>query len=861
MKREYKKIPGIIGFLLDRMLPDSDNLYLKGDYEEIFNRISIDKGSAAAHLWISGQVLKSLPVFLFDSIFWSLIMIKNYLTIAFRSMVRHKGYTFINIAGIAIGFTASIIIFLYVYHELSHDRFHSKSDSIYRVLLIDRSLGVSNNHAGIITPTMGPALKKELPEVVESVRIWRRGRSPLNIGDRTVYSTDFAFADPEIFTMFDFGLETGDKNTAIVEPNTAVITRDMAEKLFGSEDPVGKSFDVTGRTLTITGILSEIPDNSHMKFDIIASINVSDTTSTFYTNLHRWNSFFMPTYIQLDNPESSEGLDEKMIEIIRKNGLEESFSVTHQPLHDIHLKSGGILFEGYNQGEGDINFVYSLGAIAFFIILIASFNFMNLTTARSANRAREVGMRKVVGAHRRQLIGQFLSESLILCISGFIIALILVLLLSRYIGSAYSLNLNLSLLANPLIIGGLTGAAVIVGLLSGTYPAFVLSSFRPVVVLKGVFRSSGHAVILRKLLVVLQFTASIAMIICSGIVIQQIDYIKSKNIGYDRSQVLTLTINRDMYDNFGPLTDKLVESPAILSWSSSDNVPGRGMARSGVLPEGAAEDETWVVSYMFADDQFVETMGMEMAEGRYFSRDYGTDTIAVIMNEAAVKAIGWEDPVGKTFNRGSFTVIGVVKDFHFTTLHHQIEPLTILYRQGPNRVLSLKLKAGAIQEAVAHIEQTWNELYPGNPFEYSFLDDEFDKLYRNEENFGSMTRGFTGLAILVACMGLFGLASHTVQQSTKEIGIRKVLGASAKGLVMLLTKDFIRLVLIANVIAWPAAWYFMDRWLQSFVYRTDMDWSIYVISGGIAFIIAVATVSSQALRAAHANPVDSLRYE
>jgi len=789
-------------------------------------------------------------------------MWKNYLMTAWRNLRKHRGHSLINILGLAVGMAASLLIFLYVHRELSYDRFHGKADRIHRVLLLDKSMGVSNTYAGITFVAMAPEIPEDVPEVEEAARIMHRGRQPLKVGERYFYTREFAFADPTVFKIFDFTLIQGNPDTALREPYTAVLSRELAETLFGAEDPIGRTFLWQDNEIRITGLLEEIPDTSHLWFDVLVSLNFPDEEGGFGGRLRDWGWIAAPTYVLLHEGAGTADIEEKLIGVLRKNGVEENFAVTHQPLRETHLHSKNVVFDRHNRNKGDIGYVYALAAVAVFIMLIAVFNFMNLSTARSHSRAREVGMRKVVGARRRQLIVQFMGESVLLCLGGLFIAVGLVALAGIYLSAAFDMSLRFEILLRLPIAAGIAVGAVLTGLLAGIWPSFVISAFRPNTVLRGGSQGGGYGLGLRRVLVVVQFGISIALIIGSGVVFQQIQYIKNKDMGYDREQVLTLRMTRETAANFEPLVEKLAQSPAILSYSASDNVPGRTMGRRGVQPDGIAETDPWIVSAMSMDENFLETMGIALVEGRNFSREFGTDSEqAVILNQAAVKAIGWEEPLGRTFDEGRYMVVGVIGDFHFATVRHVVEPLMLSFRPGANGILSLKLRAGATPAAIEHLKRVWGELFPGDPLEFSFLDDEFDQTYRREQDFGSLTRGFTFLAIFIACLGLFGLASHTVAQRTKEIGIRKVLGAGASGLVVLLSKTYLKLVLLANLIAWPAAYFLMQRWLQDFAYRIELEVGVFIFSLLAAALIALLTVSFHSIRAAGANPVKALRYE
>ncbi|MCP4727107.1 MAG: FtsX-like permease family protein [bacterium] len=865
MRINKNKPPFVAEKILNLISDHDDDLSCVGDFGEEFLEIAESKSILTAKSWYWKQFFISVPKIIRESIYRSFMMFRNYLKITFRNLKTNRGHTFINIFGFSIGMAASILIFLYVQKEFSYDMFHEKAGRVCKVLLIDKSFGTNQTPAGITWAALSPVLKQEIPEVTESVRIWRRGRVPMTVEDRKVFSTDFAFVDPEIFKIFDFKLEVGDENTALAEPFKAVITRNMAQKLFGDSDPVGKQFINQGIPITVSGVLEDIPENSHMKFDVMVSLLTPDTTSGFGARLRSWNWIAFPTYLLLNDPSSKQYLEEKMIEVIRNNGVSESFSVTFQPLKDVHLHSRNIIFDSNNINKGDAGYVYSLMAVSILIIFIAAFNFMNLATARSLTRAKEVGLRKVAGARKRQLIYQFLGESLFLCFVSFSVALFIVALVNIYISSNYSIDLSIWNLLKPGTLMGMIGFLSLLGIFAGSYPALVLSGFNPVTVLKGSFHSSSKGAFTRKLLVLVQFSISIALILASSIVYQQIHFIKTMNMGYDRDQVLNITLNNDIVNNGNTFTGRLMDHPSIVSVSSGSNSPIQIYNRSSILPEGKSRDEAWVTSILNADEHYFDTMDISIVKGRNFSSEHSTDVSnAVILNETAVRAIGWDDPIGKTVSFGGpnqLEVIGVIRDFHFSSIRQKIESLTVRFRPENNSELMIKVKGGEISEAMAYIENAWTEVFPNDPFEYSFLDEQFDSMYRNESDFEIIVRTFTFLAILIACLGLYGLASHMVEQRTKIIGIQKVLGATVSGIIIRISTEFLNLVVVSNIIAWPVAYFVMNGWLEDFVYKVDMDWSIFVLSGFAVLVITLLTVFHQAFRVARANPVESLRYE
>ena len=793
-------------------------------------------------------------------------MLKSYFKIAVRNLIKNKGISFINITGLAIALTCSILIVLHIQTELSYDKQHSNYERIFRVLTIDKALGVSSNLVGITLPALGPAMKAEFPEVVESVRLSRSGKNLVEYNNNTLYTNDLVYAESTLFSVFDFKLISGERNEILTRPNTAVISETMAKKIFGDESPIGKTCKVDNDTdIEVAGIMEDVPFTSHLGMDVVISLLPTAGDSNYANYLNSWGSISMTTYILLNKAESENLVEPKLEELIRKNGVGKNFNVTLQPLEDVHLKSSDILFDGANQAKSDIGFIYSLFAVAVSIIIIASFNFMNLSTARATTRAKEVGLRKVVGAVKSQLILQYLGESVILCF----ISLIFALALTEIFAPVVSLDVSplKYFLNNPRLFFLLISGTLILGLLSGIYPAFVLSKFQPSKVLKGAVKNSKSGLWLRRILVVVQFTASIGMIIGTYIVYQQMEFIRNKNAGFNREQVLLIDLNDQVLQkNSESLKNEIQKISSVSGISFSSTMPGRGIGRTGVQPEGYSDDDDiWILSIMSADENFITNMGMQMTEGRNFSLDFPTDKQqAVIINEAAVRSLGWEDPIGKKFNangQNPLTVIGVVKDFHFASMRHKIEPMMIVCQPQFNNTAAIRISAGSIQKTVSSIEEAWKKLNPGHPFEYSFLDDEFNELYKSEQGFAQLIVGFTWLAIFIACLGLFGLASYMTEQRTKEIGIRKVLGASVGNILLLTTKQFIILVMLANIIAWPLAYYFMNNWLLDFQYRINIGYETFIAAAVLTVFIAFITVSLQAFKAAVTNPVKSLRYE
>ena len=798
-------------------------------------------------------------------------MLKNYLVTAFRALLSSKISAMINILGLAIGMASCLMIYLYIKNELGYDTFHAKADRIFRFYTIDEALGVTSNRVAITEPRMPAAARDEIPEVLNATRVLNQGRLRLEVNDKFVYTENAKSVESAFFEIFDFRLKNPAAASAFKQPHKAMLTQSMAGKLFDDGQAIGRVISINDEDWEVIGLLEDDDRQGHLKFDVLLSLYPTRQDSSFAEYLDSWQSLGMVGYAELNDAASEAVVESKMRELALKNEAPEFWIPQLQPLKDIHLKSSDILFDSYNANKGNIAQVYSLSVVAMFVLLIATFNFMNLSTARSSSRAKEVGVRKVLGAYRLDLVKQHLGESLLVCAIAAALAIGLVLLTGPGINLGLNTNIYTFIFQHADVYITILITTGVIGLLAGLYPSFVLSRFEAVSILRGRFKTSESGVALRKILVVAQFAASVAMIIGTIFVYRQVEFIKNKSLGFNKAQVVTFAMNEPgLAENMITFRDRLREYDAVVTASASSNMPGRTFGRTMIIPEGVPEDEQdWIVSRMSLDEHYLEVMGLEMAAGRFFSAASGTDEQeAIIVNEALVSQVGWDDPVGKKLEFGSGasrTIIGVVKDFHFASMRHQIEPLIMSFNPEANTNLSVRLSEGNIAGTMNKIEEEWNQVYPDFPFDYQFFDQEFDNLYRSDENFSLLIANFTWLAIFIACLGLFGLSAHTAQQRRKEIGVRKVLGSSVSQIIMLLSREFVFLILIATVFAWPLAYYAVLTWLGDFQYRIDLlsgqNLLVFVISGVTALFIGLGTVSYQSIAAALVNPVKSLRSE
>ena len=811
-------------------------------------------------------------------------MLQNYFTIAFRNLKKQRFYTLINVAGLAVGVASCLIIMLYVTNELSFDKHFKDYDRIYRV---QAEIKFGDNHLMLsVTPApLSEALQKDFPEVETSARFWNHSTRIFRRTEESYKEENTILADSSIFQVFDMKFLSGDSRTALKEPNTMVISRKAAEKYFPNEEALGQSLITSGGTnWKITGVIENIPDNSHFYFDFILSLVSND-----YNKDSNWTSNNFQTYFKLRpgaDPKALEAKFPKMIdtyvtpqaraifgnEFTLENFFAQGnkFDYTLMSLTDIHLKSDRIGELGANS---DITYIYLFSAIAGFILIIACINFMNLSTARSSNRAKEVGIRKVMGSFRSHLIKQFLTESVLLSIISFVIAAAIAWMTLPMFNALSRKELTMPF-GSPTFWMTMVAAALVTGLLAGLYPSFFLSAFRPVNVLKGKMALGTKSGVVRGALVVFQFWISIVLVVGTIAVNRQLSFIQTKKIGFNKDQVIVVQDAYALKDQLQSFKDQVEKDTRILSGTVSSYLPVDGTSRGDNThwPEGKSPTQenmvsiqTWEVDY-----DYVKTLGMKIVDGRDFSKDFVSDSTGVIINQSAVRAFGYlEDPVGKkitTFNDNELktfrtsTIIGVVEDFHYESLRTAIGPLA-LFIEPSTGFISFRFEAKNTNEVISMIEEHWKKLGPGVPFDYSFLDEDFGKMYAAEQRLGDIFTVFAGLAIIIACLGLFALTSFTAEQRTKEIGIRKVLGASVSGIVVLLSKEFGKLILIAFVLATPVAWYAIDRWLESYTYRTEIGVMVYVIAGASAFGIAWMTMSYQSIRAALANPIKALRSE
>ncbi len=856
-------------------LPNRDRIFLSGDFDEVYNAIYKERGKRKADLWYCSQLVQSLPKILFNSFYWSLVMFKNYLKVTLRNLKKHKGYSLINVAGLSVGMACFVLILLFVQYEFSYESQHELADRIYRVN-VEQHRPDSVFRAQTSPVPLAETLHAEIPDIVAYTRFQSFGNTMVSFEDRRFYETGLVFVDSGVLDIFNFLLVAGNKDAVLKERNTVMITEAMAVKYFGREDPVGKTLTLNNQLpVTVTGVFKDHPDNTNIRPDFLLSFETlrGIAPDSYFSN---WISQQLQTYILLPENHSVADMEDKIESVFSPHKSSDDVRVLKlEQLKRMHLFSEVTT-------TGDIKTIYIFLAVGLLIILTACINFMNLATARSAGRAKEVGLRKVVGAIRRQLIKQFMGETLIFTFISVLLALILVYAFLPVLNSMTGQAVAVSDLGRSGILLGLLGIVILVGLLSGSYPSLFLSGFQPAAVLKGTTSSGTRGAGFRKILVIGQFSISIILIACTLILGKQLHFLHNKDLGFKKDQIVVLRNNsQELLSDLQPFKEALLQNPKITGVSGSNQLPSSIGMYNNVTWEGAQDEEEIELVFNEIDYDFLDTYEIELVQGRNFDRKFpGDDRLAyraqgfdnagsLILNEEAARRMNFDDPIGKRViqvfgeRRYSYTAIGVIKDFHFTSLRNLIQPMNFFLRSGGFRYISIKLQTQDVSGTLGYIEETWNRVAPGFPFESFFLDTVFEERYRSEERLQSLFSYFSLLAIFIACLGLFGLASFAAEQRTKEIGIRKVLGASSSSVVLLLSKEFTWLVLIANVIALPLAYLIMSSWLHGYAYRINVNSHLlfFFLASAAALGIAWLTVGFQAVKAAMFNPVDSLRYE
>jgi len=863
-KMNHSRIPKFPSWLLKKLTNFSSCEGYAGDVEEEFEARVRCQGKRKALRWIRFHVMATFPKALWSYLFFGGIMFRNYVKITLRQIRKYKGCAFINIAGLAVGMACCILILLWIRHELSYDRFHEKGERIFKVTI------ESHRSDGRIEPfsdtqfPLAPALKERYPDIENATRIFKT-KALVRYGSRAFNEDRFYFTDSSFFEMFTFPLTIGDPVTALSGANSIVITEDMAQKYFGNEDPIGKMMSVNvKRDFIVTGVMKNIPTNSHIQVDFLVPSGILENLDRQRlrqewdaSGLNSWGATYVHTYVLLRESSSFPDVEQKISSFLKEVKSGTRWMLRMQPLFQIYLFP-------INGSNTVVKYLTIFSIIAFFILMIACINFMNLTTAYSSKRAREIGMRKVVGAQKGDIIEQFFGESLMLSLVSSGVAVLLVFLFLPAFNTLSGKQLSFTDSFDLSLLFGLIGITVLTGCLSAVYPALFLSSFRTIGIIKGSLNFGSKRPLFRRALVVVQFSLSIIFIIGTVFIYSQLEYIRERDLGYNKENIIYLQLQGETQDRYPLLKNEMVQNPNISNVTASNALPSFLDTGAGGLDwDGKDPKLDAVYNYASVDFDFIETLRMRMAQGRNFSREISSDASNYILNETAIEEMGLNDPIGKRFSMWGIEgkIIGVVEDFNFRPLHSRIEPLILTPKAMPYTYIIIRILSENYAQTIKYLEGVWVKLNPEYPFDYHFLDKDFDKLYWDEQRMGKIFGYFSFIAIFIACLGLYGLAAFVAEQKTKEIGIRKVLGASIFGITAMLSKEFTKWVLLANVIAWPPAYYLMNKWLQNFAYRIELSILPFVISGCLVLGIALITISNQTIKAANANPVDSLRYE
>ena len=799
-------------------------------------------------------------------------MIKNYFKIAWRNLWKNKTFTALNLSALTISLAACLIIFFWISYELSYDKSGANAERVFRVALKLEIEKQPIKEFAVTAPPLMPVLVKDFPEIESAVRL--RPDNPLiGYNQQNFFTERFFYADTTFFEVFGYPLVKGDRNAILSNINSAVITESIAKKLFGNKDPMDQVITMNDTTLLkISGVAKDLPLNNHFNFDIIVPMKLFERQSGPNSMSNWWNNGYY-TYLLLKDPKDAAALDTKIAAIIDKyNGKQNrelGLKGTHylQPLTAIHLHSD---LRSELNPNGNVQTLRILGFIAFFLLLVACINYVNLTTATSFKRSKEIGIKKVTGATVFQLMMQLLTEAIVISIISITLAVVLAISLLPVFNELAGTQVSIAAQISLQFALGLVVFSILLGIAAGFFPSFYLSRIKPVITIQKTFLKPGSSFSLRKTLVVFQFSITVTLIIATIIAFQQLKHMQTRDLGFNKEQVVSIPL-RNKRESIAKekLKSDFANIAGVIKATSSSAVPGGRLSNNTVRPEGVPRDRMQTMATLIVDHEFISTYNINMAAGRGFSKEYGGDSSAFILNEVAVRELGWGDPknaIGKSFLWGGGKegkIIGVVKDFHFNSLQQKVQPMVmhLLPNWDWYSSISVRIPTSDVKTATRSLETAWSKVLPGHPFDYSFVDEDYNKQYKTEKQLSSLSATFSILIIFISCLGLLGLTIVAVSQRTKEIGVRKVLGASVSGIAALLSKDFVKLVLIAIVIASPLAWWLMNEWLTDFAYRINIKWWVFAVAGVIAVFIALVTVSSQAIKAGIANPVKSLRTE
>lgn len=846
---------------------------VEGDLNELFERRIEEAKRAKLLAWVDvlklfrPGIIKDIPVFENSN---TVSMLKNYFKAAWRNMLKNKSFSTINLLSLAIGIAACMVIYLFIQDEKSFDAFHSKKDQLYRLCEIQSFPGTNTQKVALTMPGMGPTMTSEFPEVLSYSRFWTFNEQLVEVGEKKIMAEKMVGVDSSFFKMFDFPIIHGQKDELIRKVTDAVITEALAMKLFGKVDVIGEFFIVDEDQWRINGVLADIPENSHLQFDIAVWVySIRDNAESFDSE---FGSNYMNTYLFLSDDANPDNLEAQFPDfMLRATGVEtvgEIYQLFLQPLNEVHLASTSIEhdYNNYRKFNGEYLNVFVL--IGVLILIIAAVNFTNLTTARAANRAKEVGVRKSIGAFKNQLIYQFMFESVMLAFISLVLAVILALIFLPFLNQLIDRHLSLIEFLNPALIGIVFTVVFVLGLVAGIYPSFYLSSFEPAIVLKGLNVSERKSY-LRSALVVVQFSLALAMIVSTLVVTQQLMFIKNKDIGFNKDHIMLIRMNEESNEKYDQLKTALLNESNVLGVAGSGQRLGNNFHQWGFKAKVDSGIINITPSNVHVDYDYLDVYGIKLLAGRNFSKDYAEDDgLSFIINESFAKELGFEDPIGEKVGHRYYpndslgTIIGVTEDFHFNSLHHKVNTLSmVIHSEWTYKELSVKINAANVTQSIADVERVYNQFVSKYPIQYEFLDDHFDALYKADDQMGSVVTIMAVLSIFIGCMGLFGLASIVIKRRIKEIGIRKVMGASMSQLMLLLSKSFALMILVAFVLATPLTYLFLTNWLENFAYRVAINPIVFFVGVVLALLIAMFTISFHVIKAASSNPVKSLKYE